>query len=633
VAYFGGLGDGRPWVDELKDALGYNTRVADRYEHLEVDGYFCHARGEEQIRALAARVDNPGRQCVISLGDEIALGEINYDDPALQKQFVAWLRDRGYTEADLGVPVEQAKLTRQGDRRLAWYSNLFNEEQRFADFRRDTELAEALFGKQVLTGANYSPHHLALCYGPVFQWVDLFKHRGMSMFWSEDYIFSVPEVPQILSWMMATARCGVKYHDLPIHMYIMPHAPGQAPGYLRRNMVFAIGAGATHIDSFSVGPMERCTENFVSWGRRETFRAIHESIFDSAEAEPYLVDATMRSAHVALVISKATDYNESRLMVDSKADPFTARCDNAPAKINQIICRKDQQMLYLALRHAQVGVELITEDDIVDRGLERFEVVYFAGEWIDHRVVPLLDRWVRSGGVLYATAGVGHRNEFDETEPAMLELLGLARVETKKDLYVIRTLLELPLVAPIDEIAMGDLRIPAVGMRQKLVPGDAKVAATWRDGSAAVTVRAHGDGQVFAVGTLAGNTYMKSGLRVAPFARGGNRLLYNPTTFDPGAERLARLGLAAASIQREVRCSNAGVEANVMDGERGALLTIVNWANDARLEGLEIEVRLPFKPRHARSVVQQRNVDVDYADGIATVTLDLGDADYILLSR
>jgi len=57
--------------------------------------------------------------------------------------------------------------------------------------------------------------------------VDLFKHNGMSLFWAEDYIFSVPEVPQIISWQFAQMRCGVKYHKQPIHFYVMPHAPGQ----------------------------------------------------------------------------------------------------------------------------------------------------------------------------------------------------------------------------------------------------------------------------------------------------------------------------------------------------------------------------------------------------------------------
>jgi len=637
LAYFGGFGgfrgkDDYPWMEVLKDALGYNTGLSDKYEHLEIDGYFCHAMGEEKIKAVADGSPDPSKHRVLSFGDEISLGNIDFDSEELQAKFTAWLTVKGYTEEDLGVPVAQAKLVGEGDPRPAWYSNLFNEEERFADFRSNTEYAERLFGKQVRTGANYSPHHLALCYGPVFQWVDLFKHRGMSMFWSEDYIFSVPEPPQILSWMMAQARCGVKYHDLPIHMYIMPHAPGQLPEVLRRNMVFAIGAGAEQIDSFLVGAMEQCTENFVSWGRREQFRAIHESIYDSAEAEAYRIDAKMRPSRVALVLSKATDYNESRTFVDSKLDPFVSRADNSPETINQIICRKDQQMLYLALRHAQHGVELITEDDIVDLGLLRnYDVVYFAGEWIDHRIIPLLSDWVTAGGVLYATAGIGHLNEFKEPATDMLKLLGLKDVTTEKSLYIIRTLLELPLAEAIGTIDMSGFQIPAIGMRQRLTLDGAAVIGKWQDGSAAVTMHALGRGKAFAVGTLAGNTYMKSALRRRPFARGGARTAYNPTDFGAAETLLVQLGILG--LKRDVSCNNPQVEANVYDGPSGTLVTLVNWTNDARISNLSLTLNLPFEPASARSVEQQANVDVKYADGVATITTDLTEADYILLPK
>ena len=99
----------------------------------------------------------------------------------------------------MGMNVAQATLETAGNPRLVWYSNLFNEEERFADFRARTELVKKELGPHGLAGANYSPHHLALCYGPIFQWVDIFKHNGMSMFWAEDYIFSVPETPLVVT--------------------------------------------------------------------------------------------------------------------------------------------------------------------------------------------------------------------------------------------------------------------------------------------------------------------------------------------------------------------------------------------------------------------------------------------------
>ena len=634
LAYFGSMTNGA-----VKDALGYNTQLPDHYDHLRVDGYFCHVQNPDQIRSFADTLNDRSRHRVLSFGDEIRLGTIDYNSGELQQKYTKWLTEKGYTEKELGVNPELAQLRAAGDPRQLWFANLFNEQERFASFRSRTELAEQLLGSQVLTGANYSPHHLALCYGPVFQWVDIFKHRGMSMFWSEDYIFSIPEVPQILSWMIAQARCGVKYHNLPIHMYIMPHAPGQTPGFLRRNMVYAVGAGAAHIDSFLVGPMEQCTENFVSWGSRETFRVLHESIFDSGEAESLQVNGKMRPARVGLVLSKATDFNESRLNVPKAWDPFVSRCDNGPEQINQIICRKDQQMLYLALRHSQHGVELITEDDIVDLEiLEQFDVVYFAGEWVDERIVPRLDRWIDRGGVLYATAGIGHLNQFNQPSRVMRELLGLEEVHTKKNLYVVRTLLELPLVEPIDQIRLEQtgetsLCVDAVGMRQSLVPLDADVVGRWSDGSAAVTVRKHGRGKAFAVGTLAGNSYMKTALHKRPFARGGRKTVYNPTAFGAAATVLVRLGIDAVSIDRQVVCSNPFVEANVLDSPRGTLLTLVNWSDQARLDGLEVVLKLPAEPRYARSVEQQKNVQLEYSAGTAVVTTDLTEADYILLPR
>lgn len=631
--FFGAFGGSEPWVGQLKHTLGYNTHLPDGFEQSPWLGSHNHHFGADSIQKFAATLKDKSKQRFISFGDEISLGTINYNDPANLAKFRAWLKSRGVTAAQLGQPVDQATLMAKGDPRLVWYSNLFNEEERFGLFRASTEAARSAIGPQVLTGANYSPHHLALCYGPVFQWVDVFKHNGMSMFWAEDYIFSVPEAPQIMSWMMATARCGVKYNGQPIHMYIMPHSPGQIAPLLRTDTLAAVGYGARHIDSFWVAPEERFTENYVAWGYDETFRAIHESIYDTAEAETLTVGGKVRPARVAVVIGKATDFHESRLQVEKSKDPLASRCRNAPATLNQILCRKDQQMLFLALLHAQHRVELITEDDIVERDeLKQFDAVYFAGEWVDQRIVPKLDAWVQAGGVLYATAGLGHLNQFGEPEPSLLKLLGLKSASLTKNAIIIRTLLELPLLPPIDTLTLDGQKIPAVGMRQQLVPDQAQVLGTWSDGSAAVTVRQHGKGQAFAVGTLAGNTYMKTGVKLQPWPRGGRKQVYNPLPTDPAATKLVRLGVDARPIERAATASDPQVEAVVMDHPRGTLVTLLNWSS-APVKDFSVEVRVPAKPSSVRSVRWQKAVPVEYANGVAKIAVELDESDYLLLMK
>ncbi len=632
ILYYGAFAGTEDWVGELKAALGYNTLLPEPYDQVRPAGIYAHAHNAAEIEAAAKAVKDPRQVRVLSLGDEIGLGEVDVKDPKVQDRFRAWLKEHGVTRESLGEDPAQVKIGPGAGPRVAWYLQHFADEERYAYYRGLTKLAREKFGPQVLTGANFSPHHGTLYYGSLPQWVGLFKHEGMSLFWAEDYLFSVPEPPQMVSWEFAQMRCATKYHGQPIHFYVMPHAPGQEPGFLRRNMVLSVGYGARHVDNFWVAPAERFTENYVSWQYRDQFRVLSESIYDSAEAEKLQAGGKVRPARVAVVLGSATDYNESRFFVDKKDDPFAARCKNAPAAINQTLCRKEQQLLYLALRHAQHAVDLITEGDILAGTLKDYDLVHFAGEWIDERTVPLLDAWVKGGGVLYACAGLGRFNRFGEPETGLWQLLGLKDVATVKDAYHLRTMLELPLAAPIDTITIDRKGVPAIAMKQRLTPADARPIGAWSDGSVAVTVREHGKGKAIAVGGLPGTSYFKTALRAAPWARGGRHTVYNPTDFSAPAVQLVRLGLEAKRPPRQAACSNPYVETAIIDHKDGTLLTLINWTNGP-LKQLEVGVRVSQRPRQVRSVQGRRELSATYADGIARFTMDLEEADYVMLMK
>lgn len=636
LLFYGDFRSEEEWAPRLKDALGYNTELPDPFETVPVDALY-HPRGGrltnmQRLQTMIDGIDDRNRTRVISFGDEIHLPDIDFDDPENQENFTAWVEQRELPREDLGVAPDEAKLSdRETNPRIYWYAQLFSDEQIFKHlFRAMTEHVEREVGPQALTGANYSPHKQPQFYGPLNQWIDIFKHRGMSMFWTEDYIFSVPQPPQIISWLFAKMHCAVKYHDLPIHMYVMPHAPGQLPEYLRRNMIFSVGAGAAHINNYWLAPAEGVSENFISWHYPESFQTVHEAIFDSAEVEDIQAGGRRREGRIGIVVSRATDVNERRTLIDPANDQILKRFPNEK-NIPRITGRMDQQMLYLALRHAQHGVNVITEDDILDGYLSDYDVVYFAGEWIDHRVPARLEAWVREGGALYATAGLGYRNEFNQPFADMLNLLGLQSVSARRDVEYTLPYLEMPHLRPIDIIALGEDRIPAIGLRQVLTPAEGvEVLGTWSDGSAAVTRRALGKGRAIAVGTLAGTTYMRSGVRQVPWARGGRRMVYNPTVFDVGATRLALLATEDVDLPRDVECSNPFVEAFVIDNDGGTLLTLTNWDNEPQ-PGLTVRLRMPVRPSGVRSVQQQTDLAFDYADGWISFETDLEWADYFIV--
>jgi hypothetical protein len=88
---------------------------------------------------------------------------------------------------------------------------------------------------------------------------------------------------------------------------------------------------------------------------------------------------------------------------------------------------------------------------------------------------------------------------------------------------------------------------------------------------------------------------------------------------------------AARPVQAAV-CSNPAVEAVVLDHKDGTLVTLVNWTNGP-VKDLRVRVRLPEAPREARSVQRQRAVPSAHADDVVTFTVDLDEADFILLPR
>ena len=117
-----------------------------------------------------------------------------------------------------------------------------------------------------------------------------------------------------------------------------------------------------------------------------------------------------------------------------------------------------------------------------------------------------------------------------------------------------------------------------------------------------------------------------------PFARGGRKHIYNPVQFDPAATKLVRLGVEARPLEQQAVCSSPYVEAAVIDHPRGTLVTVLNWSNEP-IKELTLRLQLPAQPNSARSVRLQQALPVTYEAGVATIKVELTDADYLLFLK
>ena len=245
-----------PITRELMKALGDNTALNPEGKKRELVAHWP----DPKPASIDAQVTKHGKGSleagwkklyIVSYGDEIHLPAV----APTAAEFAAFLAKRGVK------PVGHAVYTTDRQNPIYYYSQLCAKEKGGAQYAEGT----AYYARHgVLTGANYSPHANYLV--TELDYIRPFKIGAMSMPWSEDYVWQIPEFSvQVIGYLTSAFRAGAKYHDNPIHMYVMPHSPGNTPADFRRSFYTVVAHGAKMVNYFSATPLAAgATENYVA---------------------------------------------------------------------------------------------------------------------------------------------------------------------------------------------------------------------------------------------------------------------------------------------------------------------------------------------------------------------------------
>ena len=552
---------------------------------------------------------------IVSYGDEIHIPPAKAD----HAKFAAWLKKRG-VEFD-----GEIKLTDDRKDPLYYYSRLWAIEAGIEHYAEATRWLEQRMGKGVLTGANYSPHANYLVTD--LHWVRPFKHRAMTMPWSEDYVWGVPETSvQIVGYLVSAFRCGAKYHGLPIMMYVMPHSPGQTPRDFRLSFYTAIAHGATLINTFCASPLATAyTENYIRTDDLAMWKAVHDVTHEAGIFEDYVVDGKVRPAKVALLLSSVDEI----LTGDTN---FQGAIHNA-----------ERKAIYYMLRHRQVPVDFVTEDDVIEGRADSYEQIYVTQQYMHSRTVQALLHWTsRHGGDIVASCGGGFYNEFGRYNPEAEKLYGARSQGIQKDPKLTQILAkqDLPPAEPIGQVLIREGKavhpVDAVAWRQTLVPLDGKLIFRFADGHAAYVVKSPGKGEAVLCAFLPGLTYLRSGLPLRPPDRGATDHSYAhflPTEFDAKVRWLVVDSMTAGPKFHPVACSEPFVESTCIDTAKPPRLAVplLNYSGKP-VSKLTVTVRDLASAKAVRSVHHAR-LTPTFADGAMTVTLPLDVTDMLLIDR
>jgi hypothetical protein len=624
---FSGVLNAFPEAKQLAVALGDNTSVGQEGKKRQLVAHLPDPKPEAIAKTEAGRKGGFADVHIISYGDEIHLPAM----PLTDDEFKAWLTEKGVKyEGKIEFVTAKPKMTpaeREALRNhpLWYYSQIAAKEKGGRHYAAGTAVYKS---KGVLTGANYSPHANFLV--SEIDYVRPFKLRAMSMPWAEDYAWQIAEFgPQVVGYLTSGLRAGAKYDDLPIHMYVMPHSPGQIPSEFRQSFFTAVAHGAKMVNYFCATPSAvGYTENYVDSYDLPMWRQIHKCTHDVGAFEDYVMDGKVRPAKVGLLLSSV--------------DELITGVNNFSLAIHN----NERKAIYYALRQAQVPVDFITEDDVIDGRAKGYTTIYTTQQYIHSKCINALQKWCEAGGALVSMCGGGMCDEFQKPNPAAVKLYGAQGPNIVTDPNLVPNYLtkenvpfltkqDLPRYEPFDSVDGIDVMV----WKQPLVATDGTIAGKFKDGSPAVVSKSHGKGRAVLFGFLPGQAYMKHALPIRPVDRGATPdsfAHFVPTKVS--AELQKRLVTDFVGPDRPVVCSEPLVETTCIDtpakdGKPAKLaVPLVNWSGKP-VAKLTVTIRDDGAVTRMRSIERGELKPLRSEKGTLVVELPLDVADVLLIDR
>jgi|EP01047_Picozoa_sp_COSAG01_P036204 hypothetical protein len=262
-----------------------------------------------------------------------------------------------------------------------------------------------------------------------------------------------------------------------------------------------------------------------------------------------------------------------------------------------------KRSLYLALRHAQIPVDIVNEEDCGRGSLNHYAALFIVDEQVSETAVTSIGQWVSIGGHVFVTAGGAQLNEANQTNAAMQKLSGITQhgiwtgtrySRHNSSIYFVKE--ELPFAETLDVAtvlatetsppatlgvfgakSIFEWKPPRAAVRGK----DYNLTSLFSNGAPASIATAIGKGVLSYAAFHPGLSYMQPAMPRRPVDRSPDLDSYThfvPTEFNTGARSfLAEAVAAAGGAGNTPRCSEPLVEVGYVTSSVGTVLPLVNW--------------------------------------------------------
>ena len=623
LLYTGSFGDARAAVGSSQQDHEEGLRhVPELLEHWK-------RRGLDVAAVIAAE-----KPVAIQTSCESGLNDDAFrSDPQEQRRFREYLQGQGLQPNDLGWKSwDEARLEYRTDSPTInsvayWYTVRFRAARTSQFYAESTRAIEDLLaalpgarrdriwvtplysdGRALLGALDHDP------FGQGADWWTLEQARQGRAVRTEDYLFSVADhwwLSHQVEGFMLDYLWSVAKRRNEVMVFDVCQVASSVPAELRWRLYATLGRGVRVINHEYHGPtyLQRTfsVQDHLACIAEDarTYRRI-------GTVEDLLDGGRQPDASVAILISETSE-------------AWAGWPDTGKHIADQF--GMEQRMLYYALRHQGVPVELINEGVLLQGGLKDYKVLYLCGKHLQRASAEKIRQWVADGGTLYSECASGLRDEYNRPNDTLLEAYGLkgAALSGKLRGGTTRALLATlrqPGAKPLS-ITVGEskLRFPAWELVSRLEPkAGSQVLATFDDGSPALVRSHYGRGTCLVTAAMPGLEYGRKALeRTCVFGNrvvldpAGKRLVQEypfyfkddpelsadhciPVAFSKELRALIGWPVRLAGVQPRLKLSHDVVDGVLLTNPKGLVVTLVNYLVDPIPDFV---VRLKLEPGQA----------------------------------
>jgi hypothetical protein len=379
---------------------------------------------------------------------------------------------------------------------------------------------------------------------------------------------------------------------------------------------------------------ETFTENYIDYRDTSRFVAIRDITHSMGLVEDQLETSQVVPSKVALLVSESTEKWDHAKIANDNITPGKER----NFRQDRLTFHQDRVGIYTTLTFAGSSPDIVVEQDLITpKVMKQYKVLFLVGDSVPAGAVKALESWVRAGGVIFATAGVGRYGMYREPNPAMQQLMGIARRSINERDSFMRTSQELPFLKPITQVVGNGWQFPVLAIEERITPAKgAQTLATFADDkSPAMIMQTVGKGKVYYLAALPGLAYLWTGL-TTPKIEVPDRSLgvhREVTTYDPHAAQIIGMPLIAAGVQPQV-ATPGYIDTRLIRGNGAFILPIANY-NKPNDRPVTITVRPPADAGTLVSVESSfcKQVPAKVENGLWVITLPkLGYGDMVRIN-